>query len=395
MTQAKIKTAALIVAAGKGERFGDSVPKQYARLHGRSVLYWTVSNFLNHPDIDTVQVVIHPDHTDMYQRAVSGLPLPRPVIGGGSRQESVRKGLENLTELSPGYVLIHDGARPLVDELTISRVCKALQSNEAAIAALPLTDTIKRADKGGLVEETVPRDGLWRAQTPQGFHYTSILNGHQDNAKNDMMTDDAAICEQAGINVELVMGNTENIKITHKEDILMAERLMMARLGDIRTGFGFDVHAFDADTQTQSIRLCGVDIPFSQKLKGHSDADVGLHAITDAIFGGIGNGDIGSHFPPSDAQWKGADSAVFLEHAANAVSELGGMIAHVDLTLVCEAPKIGPHRAAMVSRVSDILGLEPGRVSIKATTSEKLGFTGRSEGMAAQAVVTLRLPLHK
>lgn len=393
-TNEKIRTVALIVAAGKGERFGDTLPKQYAHLNGRSVLYWTVSNFLNHPDIDSVQVVIHPDHADLYQRAVMGLPLPKPVTGGGTRQDSVRAGLESLSGLSPETVLIHDGARPLVDAQTISRVCGALETHDAAIAALPLTDTLKQADKGGMIDRTVPRDGLWRAQTPQGFRYQSILEGHRKIANENTVTDDAGICEISGIAVELVMGNTENIKITHKEDLLMAERLMMSRLGDIRTGFGFDVHAFDTDAVANNIRLCGVDVPFDKKLTGHSDADVGLHAVADAIYGAIGKGDIGSNFPPSDPQWKGADSAIFLEHAANEVAMAGGLIAHVDLTLVCEAPKIGPHRKEMVERISAILGLEPGRASVKATTTEKLGFTGRSEGIAAQAIVTLRLPIH-
>jgi 2-C-methyl-D-erythritol 4-phosphate cytidylyltransferase/2-C-methyl-D-erythritol 2,4-cyclodiphosphate synthase len=353
------------------------------------VLRQTVEAFLGHPAIDDVMVVIQPAHRAMYEAAVAGLPLPAPVDGGASRQDSVRLGLEYLAARTPppAYVLIHDAARPLVDAATIAGVRAALDDGPAAIAAVAVTDTLKRGE-GALVTATIDRAGLWRAQTPQGFRFADILTAHRDLAGAGL-TDDAAVAERAGLAVTLVPGNPDNLKVTTQDDLARAALLLNAALPDVRTGQGFDVHRF---APGDHVTLCGVRMPHDQSLEGHSDADVGLHALTDAVLGAIGSGDIGSHFPPSDPQWHGADSALFLHHAVDLVRQRGGRIAHADLTLICERPKIGPHRAAMVARVAELLGIAEDRVSVKATTTEKLGFTGRGEGIAAQAIVTVRLP---
>lgn len=380
---------ALIVAGGSGQRFGAEIPKQYHTLAGRAVLRRTVEAFLNHPAVTGVRVVIQPSHRDLYDTALAGLDLPEPVAGGASRQDSVRNGLEALgqPELPPDLVLIHDAARPLIDAATIQAVVDSLEDAPGALAAVPVADTLKRG-AGGRVADTVDRSGLWRAQTPQGFRFPEILAAHRAAAGLDL-TDDSAVAERAGLPVILVPGKEENFKVTTQDDLTRAERLVMQALGDVRTGTGFDVHRF---THGDFVTLCGVAVPHTQRLEGHSDADVALHALTDALLGAIGAGDIGSHFPPSDPQWRGADSGKFLRHAADLVRGRGGMIAHVDVTLICERPKVGPHRAAMVERVAELLEIAADRVSVKATTTERLGFTGRSEGIAAQAVATVRLP---
>lgn len=378
---------ALIVAGGRGERFGADLPKQYLPLAGRPVLRRSVEAFLHHPAVTGVRVVIDPRHRELYEQAVQGLDLPDPIQGGPTRQDSVRNGLEALVGQSPDLVLIHDAARPLVDAATITGVVEALARHPGAIAATPLADTLKR-EGGGLSTGTVDRSALWRARTPQGFRFADILKAHR-MAVGLNLTDDAAVAEQAGLPVALVPSNPENLKVTQSDDLARAERLFLSRLGDIRTGTGFDVHKFrDGD----HVWLCGVKVPHTQGLEGHSDADVGLHALTDAILGCLGEGDIGTHFPPSDPQWKGADSAKFLRHAADLVARRGGVIAHVDVTILCERPKVGPHREAMVARMAEVLGIAPSRVSVKATTTEGLGFTGRREGIAAQAAATVRLP---
>ncbi|TWA74311.1 2-C-methyl-D-erythritol 2,4-cyclodiphosphate synthase [Azospirillum brasilense] len=378
---------ALIVAAGTGQRFGAERPKQYLDLAGQPVLRRTVEAFRRHPKVSAVRVVINPAFRDLYDAAVAGLDLPEPVAGGASRQDSVRNGLEALAESAPDRVLIHDAARPLIDSATIDAVIAALDTHPAALAAVPVADTLKRGE-AGLVAGTVDRGGLWRAQTPQGFRFNDILAAHRAAAGLEL-TDDAAVAERAGLPVALVPAREENFKVTTPDDLTRAARALDSALSDIRTGSGFDVHRFaDGDHVT----LCGVRVPHTQRLDGHSDADVGLHALTDAILGALCAGDIGSHFPPSDPQWRGADSALFLKHAAELVTARGGRIAHVDVTIICERPKVGPHREAMTARIAEILGMPVDRVSVKATTTERLGFTGRGEGIAAQAMATVRLP---
>ena len=381
---------ALIVAAGSGERFGGELPKQYLTLAGQPLLRRAVEAFRTHPAVSGVQVVYQPAHRDLYDEAVSGLGLPEPVPGGATRQESGRFGLERLAEApagAPDLVLIHDAARPLVDAGTISRVVAALEHAPAAIAAVPVIDTLKKG-VDGFAAGTVDRAGLWRAQTPQGFRFSSILEAHRRLAGAGL-TDDAAVAEAAGLPVALVLGSPDNLKVTTPIDLERAHRLLGAGLPDVRTGMGFDVHRF---APGDGVMLCGVKVPHGHGLEGHSDADVALHALTDAILGAIAAGDIGSHFPPSDPRWRGVDSTVFLRRAAELVRARGGVIGHVDVTLICERPKVGPHRAAMTARLAGVLEIEPGRVSVKATTTEKLGFTGREEGIAAQAVATVILP---
>ena len=381
-------TYALVLAAGRGVRFGGTLPKQYLALGGASVLRHAVTAFATHPRIDGVQVAIRPEDRNEYDRAVAGLDLPPPVPGGAERQDSVRLGLEALATLKPARVLIHDGARPLPDAAMIDRVLDALDRAPAAIPGLPVGDTLKRV-ADGVITGTVDRNGLWRVQTPQGFHFDAILAAHRA-AAGRALTDDAAVAEAAGIAPLIVAGSEDNVKITTTDDLAAAERLIAARLGDIRVGQGFDVHPFGPG---DGLMVCGLWVPHSAGVVGHSDADVGLHALTDAMLGAIGAGDIGMHFPPGDPQWKGASSDRFLAHAAALLRARGGGIAALDVTIICERPRVGPHRGAMVERIAAIAGIAPDRVSVKATTTEKLGFTGRGEGIAAQAVATVRLPL--
>jgi 2-C-methyl-D-erythritol 4-phosphate cytidylyltransferase/2-C-methyl-D-erythritol 2,4-cyclodiphosphate synthase len=379
---------ALVVAAGQGSRFGGAVPKQYLPLAGASVLRYAVSALAGHPRITDVLVVIRPEDRALFDRAVAGLGVLPPVGGGAARQDSVRLGLEALAPHRPDRVLIHDGARPFPDKALVDRIIDGLDRAAAAIPCLPLSDTIKRAESG-TIQETIDRSSLWRAQTPQGFHFAAILAAHRA-AVGRVLTDDAAVAEAAGLAPLVVRGSQNNLKITTPEDLAAAERSIAARLGDVRVGQGFDVHPF---APGDHVSICGVKVPHSMSLAGHSDADVGLHALTDAVLGAIGAGDIGMHFPPSDPRWRGAASDQFLRHAADLVRAQGGILAAVDVTIVCERPKVAPYRAAMVERIATILGIAPSRVSVKATTTEKLGFTGRGEGIAAQAVATVRLPL--
>jgi len=379
---------ALVLAAGRGTRFGGTLPKQYLPLGGISVLRHAVSAFVGHPRIDGVLVTIRLEDRAEYDAALAGLDLLPPIPGGVERQDSVRLGLEALAPYQPERVLIHDGARPFPGTMLIERVIDALDTASAAIPGLPLGDTIKRV-AGGKIHETVDRTGLWRVQTPQGFHFEAILTAHR-RAAGQALTDDAAVAEAAGIAPAIVAGSEENLKVTTAQDLAAAERLIAARQGDVRIGQGFDVHPFGPGDQ---VMICGVAVPHDAGVIGHSDADVGLHALTDAVLGAIGAGDIGTHFPPSDPQWKGASSDRFLAHAAGLVRAKGGSIAALDVTIICERPRIGPHRERMIARVAEIAGLSPDRISVKATTTEKLGFTGRGEGIAAQAVATVRLPL--
>jgi 2-C-methyl-D-erythritol 4-phosphate cytidylyltransferase/2-C-methyl-D-erythritol 2,4-cyclodiphosphate synthase len=375
------RIAVLIVAAGKGERAGTSLPKQYERLGGRPLLRRTIEAFEGY----SVQVVIGAGQQKMAAAALAGQPLPPPVTGGATRQESVRRGLEALAPDAPEYVLIHDAARPLISPRVIQAVIAALESGaDAVLPMVAASDTLRRKDADGRWT-LVSRDNLYRAQTPQGFAYAKILAAHRDHAHEDV-TDDMALAELAGLNVQMVEGEEKNIKVTRKEDFALAELLLGG--GDVRTATGYDVHKFkDGD----HIWLCGLKIPHSHGLEGHSDADVGLHAITDALLGCIGEGDIGQHFPPSDERWRGAASWKFLDHAASLVAAKGGVINHVDVTIICERPKVGPHREAMKAKIAEILKIEPSRVSVKATTTEGLGFTGRREGIAAQAIATVKL----
>lgn len=374
-----------MVGAGEGRRFGADIPKQYHRLAGLPVMRRSLSAFMDHPEVTAVQAVINPNHHDLYDEAVRGLALPGPVDGGATRQQSVANGLESLVNQgadAPTRVLIHDAARPLVDHGLISRVLAALDTSPGAVPALPVADTLKRGD-GQFVETTVDRQGLWRAQTPQGFRFEDILAAHR-KAGGEELTDDAAVAERAGLAVAIVEGSEDNLKVTRPGDMVRAERFLGA--GETRTGLGLDVHRFGPGDH---VMLCGVKVAHDFGLEGHSDADVGLHAITDALLGAIGAGDIGAHFPPSDPQWKGAESDIFLRHAGELISAQGGRISNIDVTLVCEQPKIGPHREAMAARIATILDISEDRISVKATTTEGLGFTGRREGITAQASATV------
>lgn len=373
--------AVLIVAAGKGLRAGTELPKQYERLAGKPMLRRTVEAFSDYP----VQVVIGPGQEDLAAEALAGLDIARPVIGGATRQQSVRLGLESLARQAPDFVLIHDAARPLIGTDVIGAVVSALRAGaESVLPMVAASDTLRRREVDGRWI-LVPRDNLYRAQTPQGFVFDKILKAHQDHAEEEV-TDDVALAELAGLEVTMVEGEEKNIKVTRKQDFDLAERLLAHH--DVRSASGFDVHKF---TQGDHIWLCGIKIAHSHALEGHSDADVGLHALTDALLGCIGEGDIGQHFPPTDDRWKGAPSWKFLDHAVGLVAAKGGTINNVDVTIICERPKVGPHRDAMKAKIAEILKIQPSRVSVKATTTEGLGFTGRREGIAAQAIATVRL----
>ena len=380
--------AALVVAAGTGERFGGSTPKQYRTLSGIPLLRRTLAPFAEHPDIDRVEVVIHPDHHEMYDAATAGMGADS-IDGGATRQASVLRGLKHLAIDAPEYVLIHDGARPLVESCIIDRVVRALVDSDAVVPALPIADAIKRVEDRR-VDADVDRADLWRAQTPQGFRFDVIYRASETVSPNENYPDDAAVAMACGSEVTIVDGANENLKVTSASDLDQAERILLARLGDVRVGSGFDTHRF---VPGNCVRLCGVDIPAASALAGHSDADVALHAVTDALLGATADGDIGTHFPPSDDRWRNADSQIFLRHALDLIRTRGGAISHIDLTLICELPKIAPHRIAMRDRLAALLELPAHRVSIKATTTEQLGFTGRGEGVAAQATATVRLPV--
>jgi 2-C-methyl-D-erythritol 4-phosphate cytidylyltransferase / 2-C-methyl-D-erythritol 2,4-cyclodiphosphate synthase len=380
------RTAVLIVSAGVGERAGGDIPKQFRLLQGVPMLRRSALAFAGHPDIAAVQVVIGPGQEARAQNALAGLDMLPFVTGGASRQESVRRGLEALAAHKPVFVLIHDAARPFVSRDLIANLIAALAKGAAAaVPLLAVADTLKQESSEG-VWTTVPRDGLFRAQTPQAFRYEAILKAHREFTQASV-TDDMALAELAGLKIANVSGEEINTKMTRPEDFQLAER-WLAGAAEFRTGMGLDAHRF---VPGDHVWLCGIKIAHDATLEGHSDADAGLHALTDAILGAIGQGDIGQHFPPTDQKWRGAPSSVFLEHAAKLVREAGGEIVHCDLTLICERPKIAPHRDAMQSRVAEILGIDRARVSIKATTTEGMGFTGRKEGLAAQAVATVRL----
>ncbi|HKU64211.1 MAG TPA: bifunctional 2-C-methyl-D-erythritol 4-phosphate cytidylyltransferase/2-C-methyl-D-erythritol 2,4-cyclodiphosphate synthase [Rhizomicrobium sp.] len=385
------RIAVLIVAAGKGERarLGQpnalGLPKQYERLAGQPMLRRTAQAFRAFDPACRIQLVIGAGQQDLAAAALAGLDLPAPVLGGATRQESVRLGLEALSADPPDHVLIHDAARPLISAPVIGAVIAALEAGaDGALPMVAANDTLRRKDAQGRWS-LVSRENLYRAQTPQGFVYAKIAAAHRAHAAADV-TDDVALAELAGMKVQMVEGEEKNIKVTRKEDFALAECLLGS--GDIRTASGYDVHKFK---EGDHIWLCGLRIAHSHGLEGHSDADVGLHAITDALLGCIGEGDIGQHFPPSEERWRGAASWKFLDHAASLVATKGGVVNHVDVTIICEGPKVGPHRDAMKAKIAEILKIDAARVSVKATTTEGLGFTGRREGIAAQAIATVKL----
>lgn len=387
--------AVIVVAAGRGERAStgqDTTPKQYRSLAGQPVLSRSIAAFLGRDDVSWVVPVIHSEQVERY--AALGLADERllpPVIGGETRQASVLAGLTALSAKRPDLVLIQDAARPLVSSEVIGGVIEALKGAEAALPVVPVTDTVKRSIDGRTVTATEDRKTLFAAQTPQGFRFPQILSAHLRAGRMPReFTDDAAIAEWAGLTVALTPGSTHNLKITHPEDFARAERLLGKETAmETRIGTGFDVHPFDVGS---SVWLGGVEIPHTHKLKGHSDADVALHALTDAIYGALGEGDIGKHFPPSDPQWKGAASSIFLKHAAGLVGERRGRIVNLDVTIVCEAPRVGPHVDAMKAAIGGVCGISASRIAIKATTSEQLGFTGRGEGIVAMASASIELP---
>ncbi|MES2749789.1 MAG: bifunctional 2-C-methyl-D-erythritol 4-phosphate cytidylyltransferase/2-C-methyl-D-erythritol 2,4-cyclodiphosphate synthase [Pseudomonadota bacterium] len=385
------RTAAIIVAAGRGLRAGTGGPKQYRSIGGKTVLSRAMEPFCTHPDVFAVQPVRNPDDADIFVEAACDLKYQPPVDGGATRQASVRAGLEALEGQAPDIVLIHDAARAFVTGKVISRAIDAALITGAAIPVVPVTDTVKVVDGSGSVQATPDRANLRIAQTPQAFRFDVILDAHRRAAREgrDDFTDDAAIAEWAGLTVTTFEGDVANMKLTTPEDFAREEARLGSMLGDIRTGTGYDVHAL---TDGDHLMLCGVRVPFNRGFLAHSDGDVGLHAIVDAILGALADGDIGSHFPPSDPKWKGAASDQFLKHAVDLVARREGRIAHLEVTMICEAPKIGPLRDVMRARIAEITGLPQSRVAVKATTSERLGFTGRQEGIAATASATIRLP---
>jgi 2-C-methyl-D-erythritol 4-phosphate cytidylyltransferase/2-C-methyl-D-erythritol 2,4-cyclodiphosphate synthase len=383
--------AAVVVAAGRGERAGEGRPKQFRRVGDEIMLRRALATLADAPEVGLVQPVIRPEHGKLYEAAAAGLKLPQPAMGGATRQASVRAGLEALVLHRPDIVLVHDAARPFATPTLIARAIAAARVSGAAIPALPVTDTIKTVDAEGFVAATLERATLRSVQTPQGFAFDALLDAHRKAAAagREDFTDDGALAEWAGMKVAVFAGEPGNIKITTAEDFTRADAAQPGLLSDVRIGTGIDVHAFGPGDH---VMLGGVRIAYGQALTGHSDADVVLHAVTDAVLGALADGDIGAHFPPSDPQWRGAASDRFLKFALERVAARGGRVAHLDVTVVCEAPKIGPHRDAMRARIAEIAGIAVERVAVKATTSEKLGFTGRGEGIACYATATVRLP---
>jgi 2-C-methyl-D-erythritol 4-phosphate cytidylyltransferase / 2-C-methyl-D-erythritol 2,4-cyclodiphosphate synthase len=389
-----MSVAVVIVAGGSGFRAGGELPKQYQFIGGRPVLWWTLKAFADHPEISHVQTVIGAGHEKLFADATSGLDIAPPVTGGASRQDSCRIGITACAMSNAQKILIHDAARPFVSADLISQIIKELERSDGVVPGLPVADTMKFAP-GGMIANTVDRQSLWAVQTPQGFQHDAILDAHKQAhaQKLEGLTDDAAVAEKFGIKVRIVAGRDENRKLTTAEDIVAANRMLTTKLNaerqDIRMGQGIDFHEFE---KGNGVILCGVKIPHSKKLKGHSDADAAMHALTDAILGAIGEGDIGTFFPPSDPQWKNAASSIFLQKAVELLKARNGIIANVDITILAEAPRVMPHIAAMKAFLSPMLHIATDRIAIKATTTEKLGAIGRSEGLAAFATATVRLP---
>ena len=382
--------AAIIVAAGSGQRFGGDIPKQYALVHGKSVLRHTLDKFRLCRGLTDLRIVIDPAHIDLYTEATLGLDLPAPIHGGKERKDSVRNALASLDHLPADTpILIHDAARPCISDELIERVAAALQEKSAVTLATPVSDTLRKGDRG-VLDDTINRTGMWALQTPQGFHYGLISKAHEAARNLQDVTDDTGVVSIYGQDVHIIEGSRQNIKITTQEDLAIASALLAPKQMITRTALGYDVHALAPGSGM--IRLGGIDIPHEKSLVGHSDADVVLHAVTDALLGTIAAGDIGTHFPPSDNSFKGMDSAVFLNKAADLVKEKSGTLVHVDITILGERPKISPYRDAMRARIADLLSLPVDSVAVKATTTEKLGFTGREEGLVAQTVVTVGFP---
>lgn len=383
--------AAVVVAAGRGARAGGGVPKQYRHVAGEPIIRSALRALYQHPDVNRVQVVIHSDDEALFAQAAAGFDLPQPVSGGVTRQDSVLAGLETLMLHRPRIVLVHDAARPFASASLIARAITAAEATGAAVPGLPIVDGVKAVDAIGRITATVGRDALRTVQTPQAFDYTTLLEAHrraQREGRHDFI-DDAAVAEWAGTTVSVFEGEATNVKLTTEDDFVRAERAQHDRLSDVRTGTGFDVHAFG---EGGHVTLGGIHIPHTRSLSGHSDADVVLHALTDALLGALADGDIGLHFPPTDERWRAASSDRFLAFAAQRVCARGGRIALLDVTVLCESPRIGPHRDAMRERIGAIADVSPGRVAVKATTTERLGFLGRGEGIAALATATIRLP---
>ena len=385
------EVAVVVVAAGRGSRMGGDLPKQFRSIGGEPMIRQSLVMLAEHPEVGPVQPVIHPEDVAKFQSSATGLNILPPVFGGATRQGSVRAGLEALARRRPDIVLIHDAARPFASAALVSRAIAAAERSGAAIPALPVTDTVKTVDAEGCVDKTLDRNALRLVQTPQSFAFPALLAAHRRAAEagREDFTDDAALAEWAGLKVSVFAGEPGNIKITNPDDFARAEAAQFSNLGDIRTGTGIDVHAFGPGDH---VTLGGVRIPHTQALTGHSDADVVLHALTDAVLGALADGDIGVHFPPSDPQWRGASSDRFIAFAIDRLGTRGGRIGHIDINVVCEAPRIGPHRDAMRANIARLAGIDASRVAVKATTSEKLGFTGRGEGIVAYATVTVRLP---
>ena len=380
-----MRVVALLMAAGSGTRLGAALPKQYLSLLGRPVIRHAAEALLREGLVEAIQPVVAEGEAVRVAGLLDGLPVRPAVVGGAVRQASVRAGLEALAGDPPDVVLVHDAARPVIGAGTVAALLAALGDHPGAIPAQPVADTLKAA-ADGRVERTVPRAGLFRAQTPQAFRFGALLDAHR--RATEEVTDDAALLEAAGLAVAVVPGSENNVKITYPGDVERVEAAMLPRFLP-RAGTGFDVHRLVPD---RPLWLCGVRVPHELGLDGHSDADVGLHALCDAIYGALAEGDIGRHFPPSEMRWKDADSSAFVTHAAGRVAARGGVLCNADVTLICERPKITPHAPAMIARVAELLGVPADRVSVKATTTERLGFTGRGEGIAAQAAVSLLVP---
>jgi len=381
----KIPFFVLIAAAGHGSRLGGSTPKQYRKINGKAILRHTLDMFLSCADLQMLCVIIDPQHRSLYDDAVQGLSLAPPIEGSDSRKSSIYNGLKYFSNLdNKDIILTHDAARPFVSQENIIDLVKSAYEHQAATLAIPVTDTQRYKKR-----DYIDRHDLWSIQTPQAFHYGLLRKAHEQADSKTLYNDDTSLVAAIGHDIEFVPGSRMNIKITTQDDLMLAHKLMPPE-SETRTGFGYDVHAFE---EGDSVKLC--DIPHHKKLKGHSDADAGLHALTDALLGTIGAGDIGSHFPPTDPRWKNADSTLFLQKALALVKEKGGRLVHLDLTLICEEPKIAPYRDSMQMRVAQICGLTFDRVGLKATTTEKLGFLGRGEGIAAQAVASVCFSSHK